>query len=40
MSIFNAPSSGTGRKFLNILSQHYPERLGRAFIVNPVEKFY
>ena len=36
MSIFNAPSSGTGKKFLHILSEYYPERLGRAFIVNPV----
>jgi 4-nitrophenyl phosphatase len=36
MSIFNAPSSGTGRKFLHILSEYYPERLGLAFIVNPV----
>lgn len=36
MSLFNAPSSGTGRKFLHILGEYYPERLGLAFIVNPV----
>ncbi|KAI5781433.1 CRAL/TRIO domain-containing protein [Geopyxis carbonaria] len=28
------PSVGTGRQVLNILQNHYPERLGRALIVN------
>jgi hypothetical protein len=35
MGIMNAPSPGTGRKFLSILGDHYPERLGKAFVVNP-----
>jgi CRAL/TRIO domain/CRAL/TRIO, N-terminal domain len=30
----SAPSVGQGRHVLNILQNHYPERLGRAFIIN------
>ena len=35
MGILNAPSPNTGRKFMSILGDHYPERLGLAFVVNP-----
>ena len=35
MSMFNAPSPGRGRKFLSILGNHYPERLGLGFVVHP-----
>jgi hypothetical protein len=31
---FTAPSVGTGKEVLNILQTHYPERLGKALIVN------
>lgn len=29
-----APSSGQGRQVLKILQSHYPERLGKAFVIN------
>jgi hypothetical protein len=35
MSLFNSPSPTTGRKFLSILGDHYPERLGLGLIINP-----
>jgi CRAL/TRIO domain len=28
------PSAGTGRQVLNILQTHYPERLGKALVIN------
>jgi 4-nitrophenyl phosphatase len=40
MSILNAPSPNTGRKFLTILGNHYPERLGQAFVFNPTWYLY
>ena len=30
----NSPSISNGRKFLNIVQNHYVERLGRAIVVN------
>lgn len=30
----NQPSVGQGRQFLSILQTHYPERLGRALVMN------
>jgi len=34
-----APGIGQGREVLNILQTHYPERLGRALIINSMLKF-
>ncbi|KAJ1727831.1 hypothetical protein LPJ61_004368, partial [Coemansia biformis] len=35
----NAVSIGTARKFLDVLSNHYPERLGRAVVFQPPRLF-
>ncbi|KAI7847859.1 CRAL-TRIO domain-containing protein [Circinella umbellata] len=36
----HSPSIATCKKFLNILSDHYPERLGITFVVNPPWYFF
>jgi hypothetical protein len=36
------PSAGTGRQVLHILQTHYPERLGKALVINgilPIAKY-
>ncbi|KAJ2800836.1 hypothetical protein H4R20_003915 [Coemansia guatemalensis] len=35
----NSVSIGTAKKFLDILSNHYPERLGRAVVIQPPRFF-
>jgi CRAL/TRIO domain len=30
------PSAGTGRQVLHILQTHYPERLGKALVINGI----
>jgi hypothetical protein len=35
MTMSNATSPSVGIKFLSILGDHYPERLGKCFILNP-----
>ena len=31
---YTAPGIGQGREVLNILQSHYPERLGKALVIN------
>ena len=33
------PSAGTGRQVLHILQTHYPERLGKALVINGILKY-
>ncbi|KAJ3040162.1 hypothetical protein HDV00_011382 [Rhizophlyctis rosea] len=35
MGIFNAPSPAIAKEFLQTLGDHYPERLGLGFMINP-----
>jgi hypothetical protein len=35
MSLFNAPPISVSKRFLDIIGNHYPERLHSAFIVHP-----
>jgi len=34
-SISNMPSPSVGSEFITIMQNHFPERLGRAFLINP-----
>lgn len=36
---YTAPGIGQGREVLNILQTHYPERLGRALIINGMTSY-
>ncbi|KAI8853058.1 CRAL-TRIO domain-containing protein [Chytridium lagenaria] len=35
MSMMSAPSVQISKKFLEVLGDHYPERLGQGFMINP-----